>query len=161
MLDFYKSLLKSRVLALLALMHGSKQLQYTASVVRTSGNISLCILIRILKLQLLNGIYLLWKSSAVYMYINQNIHDIHISHIQQFFPEKKQRFKPTSLQFSCLYTGSVDINFLYAKFFTFLKHHVYLPYWWCVTTQFLVALPIGWSKFPTQLDQSEALYWSG
>ena len=106
MLDFYKSLLKSRVLAL---MHGSKQLQYTASVVRTSGNISLCILIRILKLQLLKGIYLLWKSSAVYMYINQNIHDIHISHIQQFFPEKKQRFKPTSLQFSCLYTGSVYI----------------------------------------------------
>ena len=149
MLDFYKSLLKSRVLAL---MHGSKQLQYTASVVRTSRNISLCILIRILKLQLLKGIYLLWKSSAVYMYINQNIHDIHISHIQQFFPEKKQRFKPTSLQFSCLYTGSVYI---------FVSHHVYLPYWWCVTTQFLVALPIGWSKFPTQLDQSEALYWSG
>lgn len=83
MLDFYKSLLKSRVLAL---MHGSKQLQYTASVVRTSGNISLCILIRILKLQVLKGIDLLWKSSAVYMYINQNIHDIHISHIQQFFP---------------------------------------------------------------------------
>ena len=149
MLDFYKSLLKSRVLAL---MHGSKQLQYTASVVRTSRNISLCILIRILKLQLLKGIYLLWKSSAVYMYINQNIHDIHISHIQQFFPEKKQRFKPTSLQFSCLYTGSVYI---------FVSHHVYLPYWWCVTTQFLVALLIGWSKFPTQLDQSEALYWSG
>ena len=106
MLDFYKSLLKSKVLAV---MHGSKQLQYTASVVRTSGNISLCILIRILKLQLLKGIYVLWKSSAVYMYINQNIHDIHISHIQQFFPEKKQRFKPTSLQFSCLYTGSVYI----------------------------------------------------
>ena len=119
MLDFYKSLLKSRVLALLALMHGSKQLQYTASVVRTSGNISLCILVRILKLQLLNGIYLLWKSSAVYMYINQNIHDIHISHIQQFFPEKKQRFKPTSLQFSCLYTGSVDIIFCMQNFSLF------------------------------------------
>ena len=56
MVDFYKSLLKSRVLAL---MHGSKQLQYSASVVRTSGNISMCILIRILKLQLLKGIDLL------------------------------------------------------------------------------------------------------
>ena len=56
MLDFYKFLLKSRVLAL---MNGSKQLQYTASVVRTSGNISLCILIRILKLQVLKGIDLL------------------------------------------------------------------------------------------------------
>ena len=156
MLDFYKSLLKSKVLAV---MHGSKQLQYTASVVRTSGNISLCILIRKLKLQLLKGIYLLWKSSAVYMYINQNIHDIHISHIQQFFPEKKQRFKPTSLQFSCLYTGSVYI--FVCKIFHFSETSCLSSILMMCPTQFLVALPIGWSKFPTQLDQSEALYWSG
>ena len=133
MVDFYKSLLKSRVLAL---MHRSKQLQYTASVVRTSGNIPMCILIRILKLQLLKGIDLLWKSSAVYMYINQNIHDIHISHIQQFFPEKKQRFKPKSLQFSCLYEGSVYIfvckifHFFWNIMFSFHTDDVSLPSSW-------------------------------
>ena len=136
MLDFYKSLLKSRVLAL---MHGRKHLQYTASVVRTSGNISLCILIRILKLKLLTGIYLLWKSSAVYMYINQNIHDIHISHIQQFFPEKKQRFKPTSLQFSCLYTGSVYI--FVCKIFYFLWNILFIFH----TDD--VSLPSSWLRF--------------
>lgn len=156
MVDFYKSLLKSRVLAL---MHGSKQLQYSASVVRKSGNISMCILIRILKLQLLKGIDLLWKSSAVYMYINQNILDIHISHIQQFFPEKKQRFKPITTVLLPLHWAC--IHFCMQNFLLSLKHIVYLPYWWCVTTQFLVALRIGWSNFPTQLDQSEALYWSG
>ena len=131
--DFYKSLLKSRVLAL---MHGSKQLQYTASVVRTSGNISMCILNRILKLQLLKRIDLLWKSSVVNMYINQNILDIHISHIQQFFPEKKQRFQPKSLQFSCLYPGSVYIfvckifHFFWNIMFIFHTDDVSLPSSW-------------------------------
>ena len=136
MVDFYKSLLKSRVLAL---MHGSKQLQYSASVVRTSGNISMCILIRILKLQLLKGIDLLWKSSAVYMYINQNILDIHISHIQQFFPEKKQRFEPKSLQFSCLYTGSVYI--FVCKIFYFFWNILFIFH----TDD--VSLPSSWLRF--------------
>ena len=32
-----------------------------------------------------------------------------------------------------------------------------IPYWWPVTTQIWVMLLIGWSKFPSQHDQSEAL----
>ena len=32
-----------------------------------------------------------------------------------------------------------------------------IPYWWRVTTQIWVVLLIGWSKFPTWHDQSEAL----
>ena len=31
-----------------------------------------------------------------------------------------------------------------------------IPYWWRVTTQIWVELPIGWSKFPTRSDQSDA-----
>ena len=31
-----------------------------------------------------------------------------------------------------------------------------IPYWWRVTTQIWVVLPIGWSKFPTRSDQSDA-----
>ena len=33
-----------------------------------------------------------------------------------------------------------------------------IPYWWRVTTQMWVVLLIGWSKFPTRYDQSEALH---
>ena len=36
-----------------------------------------------------------------------------------------------------------------------------IPHWWCVTTQIWVVLLIGWSKFPMQHDQSEALPRSG
>ena len=36
-----------------------------------------------------------------------------------------------------------------------------IPYWWRVTTQIWVMLLIGWSKFPTRLNQSEALPRSG
>ena len=32
-----------------------------------------------------------------------------------------------------------------------------IPYWWRVTTQIWVVLLIGWSKFPTRHNQSEAL----
>ena len=32
-----------------------------------------------------------------------------------------------------------------------------IPYWWHITTQIWVVLLIGWIKFPTQHDQSEAL----
>ena len=32
-----------------------------------------------------------------------------------------------------------------------------IPYWWRVTTQIWVVLLIGWSKFPTWHDQSEAV----
>ena len=32
-----------------------------------------------------------------------------------------------------------------------------IPYWWRVTTQIWVVLLIGWNKFPTRHDQSEAL----
>ena len=32
-----------------------------------------------------------------------------------------------------------------------------IPYWWCTTTQIWVVLLIGWIKFPTWQDQSEAL----
>ena len=31
-----------------------------------------------------------------------------------------------------------------------------IPYWWCLTTQIWVALLIGWIKFPTWHNQSEA-----
>ena len=36
-----------------------------------------------------------------------------------------------------------------------------IPYWWRVTTQIWVVLLIGWNKFPTRHDQSEALRRSG
>ena len=36
-----------------------------------------------------------------------------------------------------------------------------IPYWWHVITQMRVVLLIGWSKFPSQHDQSEALPRSG
>ena len=36
-----------------------------------------------------------------------------------------------------------------------------IPYWWPVTTQIWVVLLIGWIKFPTGHDQSEALPRSG
>ena len=36
-----------------------------------------------------------------------------------------------------------------------------IPYWWRVTTQIWVVLLIGWIKFPTRPDQSEALPRSG
>ena len=36
-----------------------------------------------------------------------------------------------------------------------------IPYWWRVTTQIWVVLLIGWIKFPTWHDQSEALPISG
>ena len=36
-----------------------------------------------------------------------------------------------------------------------------IPYWWRVTTQFWVVLLIGWIKFTTRHDQSEALPRSG
>ena len=156
MLDFYKSLLKSRVLAL---MHGSKQLQYTASVVRTSGNISLCILIRILKLQLLKG-FIFCENPLLFICISTRTSTTSTYHTFNNFSLKRNKDLNPNHYSSLAFTLGL-YTFLYAKFFTFLKHHVYLPYWWCVTTQFLVALPIGWSKFPTQLDQSEALYWSG
>ena len=68
-----------------------------------------CLVISVLPENTLIYVYTKIKLLVIGRYINQNIHDIHISHIQQFFPEKKQRFKPTSLQFSCLYTGSVYI----------------------------------------------------
>ena len=32
-----------------------------------------------------------------------------------------------------------------------------IPYWWCTTTQIWVVLLIGWIKFPTRYDHSEAL----
>ena len=36
-----------------------------------------------------------------------------------------------------------------------------IPYWWCATTQIWVLLLIGWSKFSSRHDQSEALLISG
>ena len=36
-----------------------------------------------------------------------------------------------------------------------------IPYWWRVTTQIWVVLLIGWNKFPTKHDKSEALPRSG
>ena len=36
-----------------------------------------------------------------------------------------------------------------------------IPYWWYITTQIWVVLLIGWNKFPTRHDQSEALPRSG
>ena len=36
-----------------------------------------------------------------------------------------------------------------------------IPYWWRVTTQIWVTLLIGWIKFTTGHNQSEALPWSG
>ena len=36
-----------------------------------------------------------------------------------------------------------------------------IPYWWRVTSQICAVLLIGWVKFPTRHDQTEALPWSG
>ena len=52
------------------------------------------------------------------MYINQNIHDIHISHIQQFFPEKKQKDLNPNHYSSLAFTLGL-YTFLSATFFTF------------------------------------------
>lgn len=95
MLDFYKSLLKSRVLAL---MHGSKQLQYTASVVRTSGNISLCILIRILKLAFKGDLSSVKILCCLYVYQPEHPRHPHITH-STIFPSSSLALGTRQIQF--------------------------------------------------------------